>query len=55
MTIGAGIVWSVKRKCRECGFVAVCRYTSHRVWCRKQSKRVYCGTMRVIRYPEEGE
>jgi hypothetical protein len=43
-------LFAKKRKCNTCGYEATWRSNTHKVWCKKQKKLVYCGTMRVIRY-----
>lgn len=37
------------RKCNACGHECFSRYNTHKRWCKKNKKMVYCGTMRVIR------
>lgn len=37
------------RRCNNCGYEAIYRSNSHKVWCKKTRKNIHCGTMRVIR------
>jgi len=37
------------RKCNNCGHEYFSRYNTHKKWCKKTKKMVYCGTARVIR------
>lgn len=48
MKNNSGIRWPKLRKCQNCGYTAIWRGTSHKVWCKIKKKSVYCGTMRVV-------
>ena len=37
------------RRCNNCGYEAKYRSGTHKVWCKKTKRNVFCGTMRVIR------
>jgi hypothetical protein len=37
------------RRCNNCGYEAIYRSNSHKVWCKKTRRNIHCGTMRVIR------
>jgi len=52
MKNNSGIRWPKLRKCANCGYEASVQNNSHKKWCKKEKRMVYCGIMRVV-IPEE--